>query len=196
MKLIGRKGKRSKVPLLINVPNWLQRERRLPPSLLINKLQQHSKKNENEASAKATSNPTTQPKLAAAKASTKANGEKVEAKAKDAEIEQLQATIAQLRENLAEKDKEIVSKKDILTTIGLSAIDQFRNENDALKEQLKNSMPIETVDLTNANEVQQSSGDDLNEGEPPSQAPKKQSCHHSGAKSTNGEGKRRSNRES
>jgi hypothetical protein len=45
-----------------------------------------------------------------------------------------------------------------------STIDQYKKENNALKEQLKNSKPIEVI------EIEQSIGDDSNEdeGEPPS----------------------------
>jgi DNA-binding winged helix-turn-helix (wHTH) protein len=89
----------------------------------------------------------------AAKTSTKAEGREVAA---------LQFTIAQLRENLQQKDKEIKVMKEMLKQIGLSAIDQYKTEIDALKEQLKNSKPIEIID------IELSSGDDSLEGKPPS----------------------------
>ncbi|KAL7456858.1 hypothetical protein ACHAWC_008321 [Mediolabrus comicus] len=82
--------------------------------------------------------------------------------------------IAQLQDKIAEQNKEIASMKDILKTIGnlangkdggatsitessmpdretelQSEIERYKQEIHSLKEQLKKSRPIETVDLTN-----------------------------------------------
>jgi Ran GTPase-activating protein (RanGAP) involved in mRNA processing and transport len=114
--------------------------------------------------------------------------------AMETEVEHLKSTITQLQSKIAEQDKELASTKDILKTIGnlangndggvtsntessmpdrekqlQSENERYKHEIDSLKEQLKNSRPIETVDLTNEIEPASSSGgEDSNEEEPPS----------------------------
>jgi uncharacterized coiled-coil protein SlyX len=114
--------------------------------------------------------------------------------AMEAEAEHLKSTITQLQSKIAEQDKELASTKDLLKTIGNLATgkdgdatsnsessisdretelqsenERYREEIDSLKKQLKNSRPIETVDLTNEIDPGSSSGgEDSNEEEPPS----------------------------
>jgi hypothetical protein len=116
--------------------------------------------------------------------------------AMETKIKEQQSIITQLKGKIAEQDKELASTKDILKTIGnlandkdggtirnarkhsmpdretelQSEIERYKQENNSLKEQLKNSRPIETVDLTNANEIEPASesGEDSNEEKPPS----------------------------
>ena len=116
--------------------------------------------------------------------------------AMETEVEHLKSTIAQLQSKIAEQDKELASTKDIFNKIGdmvngrhggtttnpsndsmpdreterlQSENERYKQEIDSLKEQLKNSKPIETVDLTNEIEPASSGGgEDSNEEEPPS----------------------------
>ena len=114
--------------------------------------------------------------------------------AMETKIREQQNTIAQLQGKIAEQDKQITSMKDIMKTIGnlangkdgdvtsitessmpdretelQSEIERYKQENNSLKERLKNSRPTEMVDLT-TNEIEPASssgGDDSNEEEPP-----------------------------
>jgi Ran GTPase-activating protein (RanGAP) involved in mRNA processing and transport len=111
----------------------------------------------------------------------------------ETEVEHLKSTITQLQSKIEEQDKELASTKDILKTIGnlangkdggatintessmpdretelQSEIERYKEENNSLKQQLKNSRPIETVDLTNEIEPATSSGGEDSTEEPPS----------------------------
>ena len=82
------------------------------------------------------------------------------------DVERKETTLKQITDLIGgrstDKEKELES-----------IIAQDRKEISSLKEQLKNSRPIETVDLTNANEIERSTSSDGDEDSTEEEPPQK-----------------------